>query len=202
MRTRLSNRKPYILSPGAFLRLVVWGIAQVSSCLDGKVIFRQEKAVLSISAGNAGVNSAKEIQQQKLGIISCLYSVTNLLVFLYGSAIVSKFWAVCYILLLLWNLRQCLWFSLDTATGPGTYWKAMAADLREPLCPLPHTHNMTSDRTFLGCIYSSGNPYHASAGFTRVVTLWYRYQDERMLVTHVRSSDKNCDLQVKIRMIH
>lgn len=71
-----------------------------------KSALSRKKAVLSInkdfnaSAGNAGVNSGKEIPQRKLEIVSCLYSVTNLLIFLHGSIIVSKLLATCYILLL------------------------------------------------------------------------------------------------------
>lgn len=55
--------------------------------------------------------------------------------------------------------------------------------------------------TFLGYICSSRSLYAASASFTHIVTLWYRYQDYWMLPTRLRSLDKNYNLQVKIRII-
>lgn len=137
-------------------------------------------------AGNAGVNSRKEIQQQ-LGIISSLCSASHLLIFFHGNIIVSKLLATCPILLLSWsciNVRWCLWeFSLDTAAGSGTCSRPWMSVFRS-LCGLCCVLAMWLWRnlvTFLWYIYLSVNLYYLY-WFYSYSSLQYRYQDYRMLL--------------------
>lgn len=52
----------------------------------------------------------------------------------------------------------------------------------------------------LGYIPLSGNPYPATASFTYLVNQNYQLLTH-VLLTRLRAMDKNCDLQVKIRII-